>query len=277
MKYFFDTEYIEDFHKPLFGRRRHFIDLISIGIVAEDGREYYAVSKDFDLLLVWDRYDLKQDFGKPQGLGDTKIYWLRENVLRPIFDDLRIKSLLDANYTKNHFATAADGFTYHHMASLIKWYGKTNAEIAQDIVAFCYPEQSRDIPKPEFLDRAIRFGWNAPHPEFYAYFADYDWVLFCSLFGRMIDLPNGFPMYCRDLKQMLDEKAQYAFENCVTGWEPNPAIKGDIRPNKEKAFKTFDEALAAGKANPNYPAPYTEHNALADARWNRELYNFLTS
>ena len=48
MKYFIDCEFIEGFHKPLFGKRRHFIDLISIGIVCEDGREYYAISKEFD-------------------------------------------------------------------------------------------------------------------------------------------------------------------------------------------------------------------------------------
>ncbi len=45
-------------------------------------------------------------------------------------------------------------------------------------------------------------------PEIYGYYADYDWVLLCSLFGRMIDLPKGFPMYCIDLKQIIDEKAE---------------------------------------------------------------------
>ncbi|MFV0495209.1 polyadenylate-specific 3'-exoribonuclease AS [Mycobacterium sp.] len=39
MRYFYDTEFIED------GRT---IELISIGMVAEDGREYYAVSTEFD-------------------------------------------------------------------------------------------------------------------------------------------------------------------------------------------------------------------------------------
>ena len=39
MRYFYDTEFIED------GRT---IELVSIGIVAEDGREYYAVSTAFD-------------------------------------------------------------------------------------------------------------------------------------------------------------------------------------------------------------------------------------
>lgn len=39
MRFFYDTEFIED------GRS---IELISIGVVAEDGREYYAVSTEFD-------------------------------------------------------------------------------------------------------------------------------------------------------------------------------------------------------------------------------------
>lgn len=39
VRYFYDTEFIED------GQT---IELVSIGIVAEDGREYYAVSTDFD-------------------------------------------------------------------------------------------------------------------------------------------------------------------------------------------------------------------------------------
>ncbi|MGP9727910.1 3'-5' exoribonuclease domain-containing protein [Glutamicibacter sp. AOP3-A1-12] len=37
MRYFYDTEFLEDGET---------IDLISIGIVAEDGREYYAVNRD---------------------------------------------------------------------------------------------------------------------------------------------------------------------------------------------------------------------------------------
>lgn len=39
MRFFYDTEFIED------GQT---IELVSIGIVAEDGREYYAVSNEFD-------------------------------------------------------------------------------------------------------------------------------------------------------------------------------------------------------------------------------------
>ena len=39
VRYFYDTEFIDN------GR---IIDLISIGVVAEDGREFYAVSTEFD-------------------------------------------------------------------------------------------------------------------------------------------------------------------------------------------------------------------------------------
>jgi len=52
VRYFYDTEFIED------GRT---IELISIGVVAEDGREYYAVSTEFD----------------PERAGS----WVRANVL----------------------------------------------------------------------------------------------------------------------------------------------------------------------------------------------------
>lgn len=48
-------------------------------------------------------------------------------------------------------------------------------------------------------------------PEFWAYYADYDWVALCQLFGRMVDLPKGWPMYCLDLKQELHRKRMHSF------------------------------------------------------------------
>ncbi len=52
MRYFYDCEFIED------GRT---IELVSIGLVAEDGREFYAISTEFD--------------------PDRAINWVRRNVL----------------------------------------------------------------------------------------------------------------------------------------------------------------------------------------------------
>ncbi|MDP9183080.1 MAG: 3'-5' exoribonuclease [Actinomycetota bacterium] len=43
MRYFYDLE---------FGDTASVVSLVSVGVVAEDGREYYAVSSDFDPLAV---------------------------------------------------------------------------------------------------------------------------------------------------------------------------------------------------------------------------------
>lgn len=74
-------------------------------------------------------------------------------------------------------------------------------------------------------------------PEFWGWYCDYDWVVFCWIFGRMIDLPEGFPMFCRDLRQRVAEL------------HIDPA--------------TMPEQTG------------TEHNALEDARWNRLVYEHL--
>lgn len=145
MKIFFDTEFIED------GKT---IDLISIGLVREDGAELYRECKECDLSKA-----------SP---------WVRENVLP-------------------------------HLS------GKKTSrfDIQRDIVAFV-----------------------GSNPEFYAYYASYDWICLCQLFGTMMDLPKDFPMFPIDLKQYL----------WMIGNPPLP---------KQMS---------------------TEHNALADAYWNMEVY-----
>lgn len=46
-----------------------------------------------------------------------------------------------------------------------------------------------------------------PKPEIWAYFADYDWVVFCQLWGSMVQLPKGMPMFCMDFKQRMVERS----------------------------------------------------------------------
>jgi hypothetical protein len=164
LKYFFDTEFIED------GKT---IDLISIGIVAEDGREFYAINLDSDWSKASD--------------------WVKANVLsqlppKPEFIGVTTKRI-------DH-----------------SWY------------------------RPQAIaETIVEFVGSSPKPEFWAYYADYDWVVFCQLFGTMMDLPKGFPMYCRDIKQECDRLG-------------NPKL-----PEQGKG----------------------EHNALDDARWNRQAWEFL--
>jgi hypothetical protein len=81
-------------------------------------------------------------------------------------------------------------------------------------------------------DKLQAFVLPNPSPEIWAYYADYDWVALAQLFGTMMGLPKHFPMYCMDLKQ-----------------------------------------LSVLLGNPDHPKePLGEHNALSDARWNRDLY-----
>ena len=59
-------------------------------------------------------------------------------------------------------------------------------------------------PRAEIPGDLLEFVGDSP--EFWAWYADYDWVALCQLFGTMMDLPAGWPMYCRDLKQVCDER-----------------------------------------------------------------------
>ena len=88
----------------------------------------------------------------------------------------------------------------------------------------------------------IAFKWvvketGGKSPQFWGWYSDYDWVVFCQTFGRMIDLPQLFPKWCLDLKQLAWSKG-------------NPEL-----PKK----------------------PMVEHNALYDAQWNMEAHDFLRS
>lgn len=92
------------------------------------------------------------------------------------------------------------------------------------------------LPRATIRDAILRtIGYETP--EFWGYYADYDWVLFCQLFGRMIDLPQGWPKFCRDVKQ----------------WQAQSFP--DIKLPKQRG---------------------QEHNALADAMHIRDLHGFLT-
>lgn len=91
------------------------------------------------------------------------------------------------------------------------------------------------MSRREIAEAVMRFA--EEKPEFWGYYADYDWVALCQLYGTMMDLPKGWPMFCMDIKQ---------------------------------------ECMRLG--NPRLPeVGKNEHNALADARWNRTAYEFLAA
>jgi hypothetical protein len=106
MRYWLDTEFIET------GKT---IDLLSIGMVCEDGRTLYAVSLDADLSKAND--------------------WVKANVLPQLGEKVAIVDYMQ------------------------------NSAIAEYVKEFCDPE---------------KYG----KPEFWGYYADYDWVVFCWLFRQ---------------------------------------------------------------------------------------------
>lgn len=150
MRVWFDTEFIED------GKT---IDLISIGIIREDGEELYLESKETDWSKASD--------------------WVLQNV-RP--------HLYGQQYTRK--------------------------DIGEHVLKFV-----------------------GDYVKFWGYYADYDWVVLCQLYGRMIDLPKGWPMFCRDIRQLLD------------------GVPKETVPQQGKG----------------------EHHALADAKWVRQTHLWIES
>lgn len=238
MNYYLDQEFIEGFKKPLFDKRRHFIDLISIGISCEDDREYYAISNEFD----------------PSDADEL----VRKNVLsKLVMDYVSNEEIADWDRTKASFLLHYFGINtaVRYVQSQI---GKSLEEIAQDIREFVVPYYKLE-PLPN-LDTAVKDYLKNNPPKFYGWYADYDWVLFCSLFGRMIDLPKGFPMYCNDLKQTSDE----VYEKKKSEYYADKKAKGLVG--------VFINEL---KNHPDYPRQTNEHHALSDARWNKALHEFI--
>jgi hypothetical protein len=175
MKVMYDTEFLE--------RPGGTIAPISIGMVREDGREYYAVYADMPTLEI------------------ARNEWLMENVMASIGHKQFTSHVTGTGQpVRDFFLTDPDA--------------KPQSLIRMQILEFVY-----DIK-----------------PEWWAWYGAYDHVVFCQTFGRMIDLPAGFPMFTNDLKQFVK---------------------------------------ASG--NPQMPEqPAGKHNALEDARFNWERYNFLT-
>jgi hypothetical protein len=123
MRFFYDCEFIED------GTT---IDLVSIGVVAEDGREFYAVSTEFD----------------PDRAGA----WVRANVLPllPPPGDAVWLSRTELREALLKFLTAPDG-----EVELWAWIG------AYDHVALCQlwgamPTLPRALPR---FTRELRQHW----------------------------------------------------------------------------------------------------------------------
>lgn len=156
MKIFFDTEFLD---------LGSIVYLVSIGLVREDGREYYA------------------EVAEHVQHYDKAVPWVRDNVLKHLTGEVKPMSL-----------------------------------ICDEIEDFA-----------------------GKRPEFWAYYASYDWMCLCSLYGGMLQVPTGWPHFCRDLlwykMQQVDKHGGIAV----------------LLPQQDTVA----------------------HNALNDARWNLQVYRYL--
>jgi 3'-5' exoribonuclease-like protein len=159
-KYFMDCEFIED------GKT---IDLVSIGVVCEDGREFYAEVDDVD----WSKAN----------------QWVLDNV-------------------KPHL-------------------GKFRDSSGELVPPLSRPQMAHALHTFTLAGKG--------QPSFWADWGAYDWVVVAQLFGTMMDLPKGWPMYCNDIQQYVMELG-------------NPQL-----PEQDS----------------------TEHNALYDARYTKIKYEWL--
>jgi hypothetical protein len=268
MKIYLDTEFLEGTQKRSFlglrfGSTRPMIELISVGLVSERGiLEYYGVSNEFNLNEAWERYDVV-DRGVD---GKRVVFWIRDNVLKPLFDELVQIDLKQCN----PFPAKMHRFTKLNLERLLNEYGKTRREIAWDIQKFvmdCWQDQIKTqeslLGKPVHAPVGEYARQHGP-VRFCGYYSDYDWVVFCQLFGKMIDLPKGFPMYCYDLKQAFDDKVRAS------------DLKSDFDYASGSQL-SFNQKVEFYKSRPEYPKNPSEHSAIHDARWNRSYDFFINN
>lgn len=130
-----------------------------------------------------------------------------------------------------------NGQTYYAEFNNVDW-SKANDWVLENVKPHLEGPESPNYKSPETIKADI-ISFVGEKPEFWAYFADYDWVILCQLYGRMIDLPQGWPYYCRDLKQLMDH------------------------------FEFKKENIPATIVNKN------EHHALDDAIWNLRVFEFI--
>ena len=124
----------------------------------------------------------------------------------------------------------AGGYTFYREARACD-LSRASPWVRQNVIPHLKPKfiRSRSVIAQEIRE------FVGEKPEFWAYYADYDWVALCQLYGTMLDLPEGWPKYCRDVKQWCDSLG-------------NPKL-----PEKDGA----------------------EHDALNDALWTKRAWEFL--
>lgn len=152
---FYDCEFLED------GRT---IEMLSIGMVDDQGREMYAVNADAPLRRKW--------WAPWRKTRVERHPWLMENVVP-------------------HLARPHGDWILHMPRGWLVDYCNPNVVSRAAIAARVQ----------DFITCDPDTGERGPDVELWAWYGAYDHVALAQLFGPMVKLPRGIPMYTNDLRQ----------------------------------------------------------------------------
>lgn len=82
-------------------------------------------------------------------------------------------------------------------------YESADKWVQANVIPYLRTKDALYLTRAEAADTILDFVTDrVGKPEFWADYAAYDWVLLCQLYGRMIDLPDTYPMFCRDVQDL---------------------------------------------------------------------------
>lgn len=153
MKIFYDTEFIEDGET---------IRLISIGMIAEDGRELYYVNQDISEGLLY--------------MDIVENEWLMKNVIR-------------------HLPLCT---TYPDKPQI--WEA---GEHGYDTAGYRLNDYAPEVQRPYYIAQKVSEFIRScgSDVELWADYGAYDHVVLAQLWGKMINLPSGVPMFTHEFQQ----------------------------------------------------------------------------
>lgn len=164
----FDTEFIDD------GKT---IELVSIGLVDDEDRFYYAVNKEVD----------------------------QERILRHAFLRDQVWPKLPLRELETGYALTLREGEYDRNTIIPSPGQPVEIWVNHELNTDHFHSRTKDVIRKQVLEFLVPQGWDAakdgPAVDLWAWFAAYDHVVLAQLFGPMVALPPGVPMRTGDLAQ----------------------------------------------------------------------------
>lgn len=277
LKYFIHCNFIEQMQRPLgwlptigkFNRLRLNLELISVSVLCEDGRRFFAVNNELKPRnvdertakiiehLPWKKTGMAGPVDKEDGSGEKDLrYWTGPNPVYKTKDEIG-KSLFEF-FQHNDSGVEHSIFIEKMMdynddgAYFDRWRETHNALMTYQLT------EKQEMYNQEFFAQ----------PELYSYDAHRSWILLYSLYGKPSSVPKGYPEYIKSVRQLFDDTVTEITDRYFSYYSK----KG------EPIERTYDEMWELNKKSliqmDDYP--HLEKSAiLMDADWCKQLYDFV--